>query len=43
VDDERELPFAARVVMLAVLGVILGVFIILGILLGLAGSGVSPG
>ena len=43
VDDERELPFAARLVMLGVLGVILGVFIILGVMLGLAGSGVSPG
>jgi type IV secretory pathway VirB2 component (pilin) len=43
VDDERELSFAARVVMVAVLGVILGAFIIVGILLGVAGSGVSPG
>jgi hypothetical protein len=43
VDDERELPFPARVARLAVLGVILGVFIVLGILRGLAGGGVSPG
>ena len=44
VDEDRELPFAARVAMLAVLGLILGLFIIVGV--GLAfggGAGVSPG